>query len=849
MHNLAGDIRYAFRQFRLSPVFTLTAVLTLALGIGGTTAIFSLIHTVMLRSLPVGDPASLYRIGEGNDCCVEGGPQDKWGMYSYPFYQRLKQVTPEFSDLAAFQAGGWSFSVRRAQVDHLARTLHGEWVSGNYFSTLGIRAFTGRLLKASDDRAAAPPVAVLSSHVWRDSYGSDPAIIGSAIIVEGRPLTVVGIAPPGFFGETLRSDPPDLWMPLEQEPLVLGQNSLLRQPISAWLRVIGRLKPGATTSGMSAHLTSFLRQWLLTESGYPAGWIPEIKRLLPKQFITVVPAGSGVAVMKEDYGRSLQILLTVCGLVLLIACANSANLLLARSMARRGETSVRLAIGASQTRIISQSLTESTLLAIAGGIAGLVVAYAAGRLILALAFHGSNYLPISSRPSLPVLGFTFALSLVTGIIFGVAPAWFATRTSPVDALRGANRSTKDSSSFSRNALLVLQATLSVVLIAGASMLARSLNNLENEKLGFETKNRVTVNLNSPPPIYTQDHLDAVYRDLEERLQHVPGVERASLSLYNPFSDNWGEIIFVEGHPFPKMSEDSVASWDRVSLKYFDTLGQSLVRGRAFTASDKGASAPVAIVNQAFVKRFLPHEDPLARRFGIDVPENANTYHIVGIIRDAKYHDPQRPPRPMFFVPLAQHHDYGNDMLQKSELRSHFIENALLETRSDPGTLEPLLKKLFSDVDPNLTISSVRTMQQQVDFEFDQQRAVAGLAGLFGLVALVLAAIGLYGVTAYSVAQRTSEIGVRMALGATRANVMQLILQGAFRKVAFGLLLGIPLSIGAGRLLSAQLYGVASWDPIALGVAIGSLAVCAFLAAVIPANRAASLHPMRALRTE
>ncbi len=849
MHNLLGDIRYSLRQFRLSPVFTVTAILTLALGIGGTTAIFSLIHAVMLRSLPVADPANLYRIGEGNDCCVEGGPQDKWGMYSYPFYQRLKQATPEFSDLAAFQAGDWQYSVRRAQIDHVAKSLHGEWVSGNYFSTLGVRSFAGRLFKASDDRASAAPVAVLSSRVWHQLYGSDPAIVGSTLIVQDRPFTIVGIAPPGFFGETLRSDPPDLWLPLEQEPLVAGQNSLLRQPISAWLRVIGRLQPGATVNGSSARLTGILRQWLLNDSGYPAAWLPEIKRLLPKQNITVIPAGAGVAAMKEDYGRSLQILLTVCGLVLLIACANSANLLLARSMARRGETSVRLAIGASQARIISQSLTESVLLAIAGGVAGLFVAYAASRLILTLAFHGVNYLPISSRPSLPVLGFAFALSLLTGVIFGSAPAWFATRTNPVEALRGANRSTKDSSSVSRNALLILQATLSVVLIAGASMLTRSLNNLENEKLGFETRNRVTVNLNSPPPTYTQDHLDALYRDLEERLRHVPGVQRASLALYTPFTDNWGEIIFVDGHPTPKMSEESVASWDRVSLDYFDALGQPLLRGRMFNASDKGASAPVALVNQAFVKRFLPKEDPLSRRFGIDVPENATTFRIVGVIRDAKYHDPKRPARPMFFVPLAQHHDYANDMIQKGELRSHFIENALLETRADPGTLEPLLKKVFSDADPNLTITSVRTMQQQVDFDFDQQRAVAGLAGLFGLVALILAAIGLYGVTAYSVAQRTSEIGVRMALGATRGNVIQLILQGAFRKVAFGLLLGIPLSIGAGRLIAAQLYGVASWDPIALSIAVASLAVCAFLAAIIPASRAASLNPMRALRTE
>jgi predicted permease len=849
MQNFFGDLRYTLRQLRLSPVFTITAVLTLALGIGGTTGIFSLIHAVMLRSLPVADPARLYRIGDGNDCCVEGGPQDNWGMYSYPLVEKLKHASPEFEDIAAFQAGGWQFSVRRAGVDPLARPLHGEFVTGNYFSVFGIRPFAGRLLAISDDQASAAPVAILSYRAWQAEYAGDPSVIGSTFVLNDHPFTIVGISPPGFFGETLRSDPPDLWIPLQQEALIAGEGSILRQSVSAWLRMIGRLKPDASVDGMAPRLTGVLRQWLVNESGYPAVWMPEIKRMLPKQAIHVVPAGSGVAEMKEAYGRSLQILLCVCGLVLLIACANVANLLLARGMARRTQTSIRLAVGASRTRIVWQSLTESILLSLVGGVAGLAVASGAAHLMLRLAFRGAKFLPIDTTPSLPLLAFAFGLSLVTGILFGAAPAWFATRTDPVEALRGANRSTREGSSFSRKALLVIQATLSVVLIASASMLARSLTNLEHQNFGFQVKDRVLVSLNSPPSSYSLDRLNSVYRNLQDHLLRMPGVEQAGMSLYNPLTDNWGEGIFIAGHENSGLNENSNSSWDRVSPGYFRALGQPLVRGRAFTETDNTNSAGVAIVNQEFVRRFFPHEDPLDKRFGIDLPENAGKFRIVGVVRDAKYTQPTNPVRPMFFLPLMQQTQYDNPLLQKIELRSHFIGGVLLKTSISPGTLEPSLRKVFTAVDPNLTILSLRPLQQQVDLEFDQQRAVASLAGLFGLVALLLAAIGLYGVTAYMVAQRTSEIGVRMALGAGRPTVIRLILGNAFRTVLIGLVLGIPLSIGAGRLVAAQLYGINNWDIPALAVAVAMLAVCSLFAAIIPAARAASIDPMKALRTE
>src|SRR6266851_3303421 len=591
MDNPVGAIRYAIRQFRLSPVFTASAVLTLSLGIGGTTAIFTLIHAVMLRSLPVADPERLYRVGDGDNCCVQGGPQDRWGMFSYPLFERLKAEAPEFEHLTAFQAGGFRVSVRRPGVDVAARSLRTEYVTGNYFTTFGIGAFGGRVFTADDDTPASPPVVVISHHSWEAIYGGNQSLVGQTLVIEGHPFTVAGVAPPGFFGDTLRNNPPDLWIPIQHEPMVTGANSLLRQPVSAWLRVIGRLKPGATTDGIAPRLTNVVRQWIPRDSGWPANWLSDVDHMLPKQTIAIVPAGAGVGVMKEQYASSLQLLMAVCGLVLLIACANVANLLLARAVVRRTQSAIRLAIGASRAHIVTQALIESILLSIGGGIAGLLVATGAARLLLSLAFSVSTFLPIRTWPSPLVLAFTFGVSVITGIIFGAVPAWFATRTDPIDALRGSGRSTGDHSSFTQTAMLV-----------------RSLSHLEHQDFGYDVRDRVLVAMNRPAANYTVPQLTAMYRTLEERLNHVPGIQGSGLALYNPLTDNWGELILVAGHPPPKLGENAGASWDRVSAHYLQNLGMRMKRGRAFTEADNETTAPVAIVNEAFVKRFFKSDE-------------------------------------------------------------------------------------------------------------------------------------------------------------------------------------------------------------------------------------------------
>ena len=711
-------------------------------------------------------------------------------------------------------------------------------MSGNYFSVFGVGAFAGRAIQPSDDQRSAAPVAMLSYRTWQQQYASDPKIVGSSFILDGHPFTIIGIAPPGFFGETLRSDPPELWVPIQQEPLFRGSNTLLPR-FSAWLRIVGRLRPGASIGAMPARLTAEIRQWLLSESDIPPDWMAGIKAGLHKQNINVVPAGAGVGAMKADYEASLRILMTVCCLVLLIACANIANLLLARGTSRRPQTSIRLALGASRKRLVRQAFTESIVLSVLGGIAGLAIAFLGVKAIVSVAFHNAHYIPIEAAPSLPVLAFAFVLSLLTGALFGTAPAWLTSHAEPAEALRGANRSTRDRSSLSQKVLVIVQATLSVVLLTGAGLLTRSLEKMQHQDFGYQTDHRVTVSLTAPYSSYPAPKLDAMYRELQDRLAHIPGVERAALAQYTPLQDNWGEIPIRQGHPMPSMNDEHIgSSWDHVAPGYLEALGQQIVRGRSLSEQDTISTQNVAVVDETFVHNFFkPGEDPIGAHFGLDLPQYGGTYEIVGVVRNAKYTDPANtePPRPIFFVPLAQRVRYDTPIMQSVDDSTHYVEGAVLQVRGSMEGLEAEVRHVLSDVDPNLTLLGIQSLQEQVDSRFDQQRAVAQMTGLFGILALVLAAVGLYGVTAYTVERRTSEIGVRMALGANRGSVVRLVLCGAFAQILIGLLVGIPVSIGCSRLIAAQLYQVKGWDPIVLGGSVLALAFCAFIASIIPPN--------------
>lgn len=850
MNQVIQDIRYAVRQLRKSPGFALTAIITLALGIGANTAIFTLVQGILLRSLPVADPSRLYRIGDTDDCCVNGGfvgDNGDFDIFSYELYQHFRRSAPEFEQLAAVQAGQPMFSVRHGQAP--AQEIHGEFVSGNLFSTLGMQPFAGRMMSEADDQPNAAPVAVLSFRGWQADFGGDPSIVGSAISIQAHPFTVIGIAPPAFFGDRVTDSPAEFWIPLSMEPLVHGEDqAILHHPDQHWLYPIGRVRQGTNIAALQSKLSGVLRAWLYSREAYTKNGGNTI---IPKQHVVVVPGGGGIQNMQQETGKGLKMLMILSSVVLLIACANIANLLLARSTARRADIAVRMAMGAGRRRVIRQAITESILLSCFGGLAGLGIAYAGSRTILALAFPDARHLPISASPSPLVLGFAFLVSLITGVLFGLAPAWLALHAQPAEVLRGVNRTTRDRSSLPQQVLVILQAALSIVLLAGAILMTKSLGNLENQNFGVATNNRYVMHVDPAGAGYSVDRLPALYRQIEDRFSALPGVAHVSMALYSPLEgDNWGECVIQQGHPAPGPNDRCGSTWDRVSPGFLSSIGVPVIHGRDISQQDTATSQQVAVVNQTFVDRFFPKQDPVGQHFGIDLPQYSGSFEIVGVFRDFKMNNPRSKIRPVYLRPLVQtFNGYKEPPLKSGEQQSMFIDAIIVNFGAPQQDADALLRRTLASIDPNLTVVDLKPFQTQVMGNFDQERLVARLTSLFGILALVLASIGLYGVMAYFVVRRTSEIGIRMALGATRSNVIAIVMRGIGIQVGIGLALGIPAALLAGRLMVSQLYGVGAYDPWALAGATLVLALCAAVAGLVPARRAASIDPMRALRTE
>jgi len=852
MTQLLQDIRYALRQLRKSPGFTLTVVITLALGIGANTAIFTLVQGILLRTLPVTDPSRLYRIGDNADCCVEGGfPGDAsdtgdFAIFSTDLYQYLRDNTPEFEQLAAVQAGQGVWSVHRGNA--LAKPLRGEFVSGNFFSTLGLGAYMGRGLLDSDDTPSAAPATVLSYKAWQAEYAADPAIVGSTIFVQSKPFTVVGVAPAGFFGDRVTDSPPDFWMPIYSEPYIQGDSSILPHQDSHWLYLLGRVRTGTSIGALQNKLDVRLRQWLYTRPLLTANGGAGI---IPKMHVVLTPGGGGIQNLQQQTGQALKMLMILSSVVLLIACANIANLLLARSTARRAEIALRMALGARRSHVTRQILTESVILSCIGGLAGLAVAYAGTRSILALAFPDARNIPIEASPSLEVLGFAFLVSLVTGVLFGTAPAWMSSQAQPAEALRGANRSTRDRSSLPQKALVIFQAALSLVLLAGAILMTRTLINLEHQKFGIATTNRYVVHFDPAGAGYTIDRLPGLYRQMEGRFSALPSVTSVGMAMYSPLEgDNWGECVIQQGHPAPRPGDKCGSSWDRVSTHFLDSVGVPIVRGRGFTDQDTPASPQVVLVNQTFVKKFFPNQDPIGQHFGIDLPQYSGSWEIVGVFADFKLNNPRDDVHPVYLRPLAQRFPgYKEAEMNSGEIQSMFINSMVLSFNTPQQNADALIRRTLAGIDPNLTVMDLRSLDAQVAGNFDQERLVAQLSTLFGILSLILASVGLYGVMSYFVARRTSEIGIRMALGSTRSGVVTMIMRGALWQILIGLSIGIPASIYAGYLMKSLLYGVPSYDPWALAGAPLMLLLCAAVASFVPARRAASIEPMQALRTE
>jgi macrolide transport system ATP-binding/permease protein len=845
LEQLAQDVRYALRQLRKTPGFTATAVLTLALGIGANAAIFTLVNSVLMKNLPVADPRTLIRIGDNNDCCVNFGTDDSgnYALFSTEIYERIKKTMPEFESVAAMQAG-FAYNPVIARLDGSQETAHsvmGEFVSGNYFQTFGLRPHAGRLFSDADDVKGAPPVAMMSYEMWKRDYAGDASILGKTFWMNTKAVTLVGIAPAGFFGDRLSSRPPDFYLPMQSMP-TLASAPYVYKPEFSWLYIIGRIKPGTNLAALQDKVSALVKHAMQETQKFTSD---QDKKNLEKTHIVLVPGGAGIQALQEQYGSNLHLLMAVSGLVLLIACANIANLLLVRGIRRKTELSLRSALGAARGRIVRQLLTESVVLAGLGGVAGLAVAYAGAKMLIALVFPGAQAVPIDATPSAAVLAFACGLSVLTGILFGMAPAWFAAQTEPAEALRSGSRNTATGATLLQRGLVVLQTALSLVLLVGAGLFSQSLNKLQGSDLKLDSKNRYIVHINPQAAGYTQLQLESFYRTVEQRFHVLPGVKAVGLSTNTPMEDNnWSTGVQVQGQP----DQNSGASVVRVSPEYFDSVGTRVVMGRGVGVQDSPGAPAVAVVNETFLKGFFPPgTNPIGRRFGNPGPQSSGDFEIVGVVEDTTYTSARWKDHRMYFLPMLQRPASSKDPIEDDT--SLYAGAIVLETQAPMNNVEELARKTLSEINPNLAVVKFQTFDEQIADRFNDERMVARLTALFGGLALLLATIGLYGVTAYTVARRTSEIGIRMALGAQRTGVIAMVMRGAMTQTVIGLAIGVPVALLCVRFIESQLYEIRGVDFRVLIVAVLALVVATSLAGLIPARRAASTDPARTLSAE
>jgi macrolide transport system ATP-binding/permease protein len=840
------DVSYALRQLRKSRGFTVTAVLTLALGIGANAAIFTLVNAILLKNLPVVDPSTLIRIGDNNECCVDSGIQDpaSYALFSTDTWQQLRKNVPEFEDLAAMQSGLGPIIARSDKTHEAARSVTGEFVSGNYFRTFGLQPSIGRLFTDADNVIGAPLVAVMSYNTWQNNYAGDPSVVGSTFWINTKAVTITGIAPKGFFGDRLSSSPPDFYLPIESVP-VLTNRTFVHQPEMRWLYIIGRVKPSVAIAALQVKINELVRQSFAATTTFSS----ELgKRYLAKVSVTLSHGGAGIQDMQDNYASELKLLMWVSGLVLLIACANIANLLLVRGMNRHAEMSIRTALGAMRSRIIRQLLTESLVLSLISGMAGLVVAYAGTRMLLAMAFPGAQNVPINPSPSGLVLAFAFGTSLLTGILFGVAPAWIASNANPVDALRSGTRTTASGASLLQRSLIVLQSALALVLLVGAGTFIQSLNKLRNIDLKLNPTNRYIVHFSPQAAGYSPTKVEALYRTIEDRFHAIPGIQKVGISSNTPMeANNTGDGVQIQGQP----DLNDGASWVRGNAEYFGSVGTHVLMGRGFTTRDTSTSPAVAVVNQAFVKRFFkPGENPIGRRFGAPGTQSSGDFEIVGVVEDTAYNSATWKDHHMYFLPLTQRVPENARKNPIDKDTSLYAEAIVIQTDRVMENMQSTARETLAAINPNLSVVKFQTFDEQIADRFTEERMITRLMALFSIVALLLASLGLYGVTAYTVARRTSEIGIRMALGANRGSVVGMIMRGAMLQAAIGIAaIGIPVAWFCVRYIQSQLYEAKGMNLTVLTIATLTLTAAAAAAGLIPAQRAASTNPSQALRTE
>jgi len=829
------DTRYGARILQKNPGFTAVAVLTIALGIGANTAIFTLFDAILLDSLPVREPSQLVLFSDATDegtYTNSSPPTGKWGRFTKESYEFLKSQPLPFESLCAFRSGTATVSVRTpgqnedAQVQRAVVHL----VSGNYFATLGVDAAFGRTLSDADNRVNAEPAAVLSNGYWRQHLNSDPAAVGQVRILNGLPVTIVGVAPPEFFGERVRGAP-DFWLPFVFQPQIELRESYLERTDTYWLSLMGRLRHGVSREQARIAVTIALQQYLTSQAGTQLD--AQRRQGVERTYIQLYDGGAGISALRLQYSRTLHVLLAVVVMVLLIACANVGNLLITRAVARRTEISVRLALGANRGRLLRQLFTEGLLLAALGAGVGLLIGYWGTQGLVALT-HLENS-PMHPRLNPVVLTFTLGITLFTGVFFGLAPAVQARKVDLINALKAGGRSVMGQRKFTITQGLILgQITISLILLVGASLFSRSLLNIERQSLGFDQDNVLLASINPRIAGYKPTEVAALYRRLFEHLNSLPGVRVATIGRFSPFSGHVSASnVGVEGYS-PRQNESMSVSDVLVGPAYSRTLGIPLLLGREIDLRDTEGSARVAMVNEAFVRHYFPAENPIGHRFSY----GDQSYEIVGVLDNVLFEDAKSKVRDMIFRALLQ-----------DQTQSAITAELELRTMGDPGATASQVRHAVSQEDSKIPVTGVQTLRHQVEESFSEEKLAALLVSLFGGIALFLACIGLYGVTAQGVARRTNEIGVRMALGAGRHDILGMILRDTILLLGGGLLLGLPLSYAASRAISSQLFGLRHGDISSFIVAVAVLAIVMVLAGFLPARRATRVDAVVALRYE
>lgn len=826
------DLAYALRTFRLNKGFAAVAMLSLALGIGANTAIFQLLDAVRLRSLPVPHPDQLARLHIAkNEHCCSGNFSDNHPDFTYPQWEQIRNNQQAFSSIAAF--GDHRFNMATAGEPHYA---HGLWVSGDFFKTMDVHPLIGRLIDSNDDsKGCASPNAVISYSFWRREFGGDLSAVGKQISLDGHKLDISGITPASFYGIEVGQNF-DVYVPTCAEPLIDGQNAHTDKRHHWWLAIIGRLKPGWTIARASAQVNA--TSATVFGDTVPTNYRPDQAKYYAQYKLEANPAGLGLSGLREVYEQPLILLLSIAGLVLLIACSNLANLMLARASGREREMAVRLAIGANRGRLLRQLLIESLTLTAAGAALGAFLARFLSEYMVSIL--GSTDSPVFVDMSIDwrVLGFTAAVAILTCILFGLTPALRATRTDPASAMKAAGRGlTADRERFGARRLLVIaQVALSLVLLVGAFLFSRSLAHLLTLDAGFKQSGLLIVGVDASRLNYSPQALDVLYRNLLSDIQHAPGVEQASSANIVPLSgDGWNNMIEILGGASKK---EMVPWFNRVSPGYFQTMGTPLLAGRNFDERDNTSSPEVAIVNQKFANDFLGNANPIGRAFRVMAGPNEpqHVYQIVGMVKNTKYQSLKEDPRPLAYVAQAQDKETNSGI------------NLLVRSHIPIGSLMAGLRTTISRRNSALAFE-FQSFDTQVQDSLIRERLMATLSGFFGFLAAVLATVGLYGVISYMVARRRSEIGIRIALGADRAGIVRLIVKEAVFLVAVGLVIGTALTAAMGKGVASFLYGLKPGDPLTIAAAVAALGFIGIAASAIPALRASRVEPMVALREE